>query len=195
MRGADLLGGVREIIQTEYFEHRKNPMEISDTLQTEKQLCTAYTRHCLTEKIRWHLQGACRKNYGGGMNMTMEELTTLLNVSPTSSDSLDAVILLDYCLTTSMAIVFTTNRFLETARLIYVEQQQADVCKALSDSQGSFRPSLSEVEAMLGNDWRPPLHVTVPGLSPQQFEFKARHFRDLTNESYVTDCAQIVVYY
>ena len=54
---------------------------------------------------------------------------------------------------------------------------------------------MSEVEALLGNDWRRPLHVTVPGLSPQQFEFEARHFRDLTTESYVTDCAQIVVYY
>ena len=52
-----------------------------------------------------------------------------------------------------------------------------------------------EVEALLGNDWRQPLHVTVPRLSPQQFEFEARHFRDLTTESYVTDCAQIVVYY
>ena len=75
------------------------------------------------------------------------------------------------------------------------EQILADVCKALSDSQGSFRPSMSEVEALLGNDWRQPLHVTVPGLSPQQFEFEARHFGDLTTESYVTDCAQIVVYH
>ena len=54
---------------------------------------------------------------------------------------------------------------------------------------------MSEVEALLGNEWRQPLHVTVPGLSPQQFEFEACHFRDLTTESYVTDCAQIVVYY
>ena len=53
------------------------------------------------------------------MNMTMEELTTLLNARPRSSDSSDEVIPLDYCLTPSMAIVFTTNRFLETARLIY----------------------------------------------------------------------------
>ena len=49
------------------------------------------------------------------------------------------------------------------------EQILADVCKALSDSQGSFRPSMLEVEALLGNDRRQPLHVTVPGLSPQQF--------------------------
>ena len=75
------------------------------------------------------------------------------------------------------------------------EQIMGDVCKALSDSQGSFRPSMSEVEALLGKDWRQPLHVTAPGLSPQQFEFEARHFRDLTTKSYVTDCAQIVVYY
>ena len=75
------------------------------------------------------------------------------------------------------------------------EQILADVCKALSDSQGSFRPSMSQVEALLGNNWRQPLHVTVPSLSPQQFEFELRHFRDLTTESYVADCAQIVVCY
>ena len=54
---------------------------------------------------------------------------------------------------------------------------------------------MSKVEALLGNDWRQPLHVTVPGLSLQQFEFEAHHFKDLTTKSYVTDCAQIVVYH
>ena len=75
------------------------------------------------------------------------------------------------------------------------EQILANVCKALSDSHGSFRPSLAEVEALLGDDWGPPLHATVPGPLAQQYEFEARHFRDLTSESYVTDGAQIVVYY
>ena len=71
----------------------------------------------------------------------------------------------------------------------------AEQILANDDSQGSFHPSMSEVEALLGNNWRRPLHVTVPGLSPQQFEFEARHFKDLTTENYVIDCAQIVVYY
>ena len=71
----------------------------------------------------------------------------------------------------------------------------AEQILADDDSQGSFHPSMSKVEALLGNSWRRPLHVTIPGLSPQQFEFEARHFKDLTTESYVTDCAQIVVYY
>ena len=44
-------------------------------------------------------------------------------------------------------------------------------------------------------DSHKPLHVTVPGSSPQQYEFEAHNFRDLTSESYVTDCATIVVYY
>ena len=64
----------------------------------------------------------------------------------------------------------------------------ADVWKALRDSQGSFRPFLSEVGAVVGNDRRPPLHVTILGLSPQQFEVDAHHFRDLTTMSYVTHC-------
>ena len=76
-----------------------------------------------------------------------------------------------------------------------VEEILADVCKALNDSQGLFRPSVTEVEALLGNDWGQPLYVTVPGSSPQSYEFEARHFKDLTTESYVIDCAQIVVYY
>ena len=48
---------------------------------------------------------------------------------------------------------------------------------------------------LLGNDWVQPLHVIVPRSSPPLFEFEARHFRDLTTKSYVTDCAHIVVYY
>ena len=32
------------------------------------------------------------------------------------------------------------------------QQTLAHVCKALSDSQGLFRPFMSEVEALLGND-------------------------------------------
>ena len=75
------------------------------------------------------------------------------------------------------------------------EEILADVCKALTDSQGLFCPSLSKVEAPRSNDWVHPLHAIVPRSSPQPFEFEARHFRDLTTESYVTDCAQIVVYY
>ena len=94
VRGTWLRAGVRDIIETEYFEHRKPPIEITDTLQAK--LCTAYTRHRLGEKIRWYLQGAYRKNYGGGgMSMTMEEFTTLLDAWPRSSDSPDEVILLD----------------------------------------------------------------------------------------------------
>ena len=69
------------------------------------------------------------------------------------------------------------------------------MCKALSGSHGSFCPSLSEGEALLGDDRGQPLHVTVPSSLPQRYKFEARHFRDLTFESYDTDCAGIVVYY
>ena len=69
------------------------------------------------------------------------------------------------------------------------------MCKALSDSQRSFRPSLSLVEALLGNDWGHPLHVTLTGSSPQRLESEVRHFTDLATEIYVTEYAQIMVYY
>ena len=55
------------------------------------------------------------------------------------------------------------------------EEILANVRKALSDSQGSFCPSLPEVEALLSNNWGQPLHVTVPVPSPQRFEFEACH--------------------
>ena len=74
------------------------------------------------------------------------------------------------------------------------EEILANVCKALSDSQRSFGPSLLEVETLLGKELGQALHVTVLGLLPQRFDFEARHFRDLPTESYVADCAQIVVY-
>ena len=59
--------GVREIIEVEYFEHRTPPMEITDTRHTKEKLFTDYTCNCLQEKIQWHLQGARRKSYGGGL--------------------------------------------------------------------------------------------------------------------------------
>ena len=61
------------------------------------------------------------------MNMTMQELTSLLMAWPRSSDSPDEVILLHYSLTPCMAIVFTIICFFETARLIYAQQQQVGI--------------------------------------------------------------------
>ena len=37
------------------------------------------------------------------------------------------------------------------------KQIMVDVCKALSDSHGSFRPFLPEAEALLGDDWAWPV--------------------------------------
>ena len=68
------------------------------------------------------------------------------------------------------------------------------MCKALNDSHGWFFSFLLEVEAPLGDNWGQPLHVTVLGSSVQQYEFQARHSRDLTTDSYVTYYAEIVVY-
>ena len=67
----------------------KSPFEIADTQHTKKKLCIDYTRNRLLEKIRCHLQGARQKKYDGGMNMTMEEFTTLLDAWPRRSDTRD----------------------------------------------------------------------------------------------------------
>ena len=57
------------------------------------------------------------------------------------------------------------------------------MCKALSGSHGSFCPSLSKVEALLGD-----------GLGHCS-RFVARHFRNLAAESYVTHYAEMVVFH
>ena len=75
------------------------------------------------------------------------------------------------------------------------EEILGDVCKALGDSHGSFRPSLSEVKALLGDNWGQILHAMVPCRFGFQYEFEAHHFRDLATESYGTNCVEIVVYY
>ena len=62
VRGAWLQAGVRETIETTYFD---------------KPLRKLMSNHP-TEKICWHLQGAHRKNYCGVMNMTLREFTTML---------------------------------------------------------------------------------------------------------------------
>ena len=123
-------------------------------------------------------------NVDGSSTSVAEALSTPLDLVPSSSNASGIVV----------AAPCGDHSTSPTGCSI-AEQILADVCKALSDSQGSFRPSMLEIEALLGNDWRQPLHVTVPGLSPQQFEFEAHHFRDLTTDSYVTDCAQLLVYY
>ena len=64
----------------------------------------------------------------------------------------------------------------------------------VTDSDGSFPQSLLEVEALFGYNWEP-LHVTVPGSSPQRYEQEARHFRDLMSNNYFTHCVEIVVHH
>ena len=53
------------------------------------------------------------------------QLCAILDAWPTSSQLPGEIILLDYKLNPFMAIVFCTNRFLETARLIFEECQRS----------------------------------------------------------------------
>ena len=70
------------------------------------------------------------------------------------------------------------------------EEIPVDVCKALR----LVSPILVRAR---GTAWQRLGAATTchSSRSPQQFEFEARHFRDLATKSYVTHCAQIVVYY
>ena len=60
-----------------------------------------------------------------GMRMTFQEFCAILDAWPTSSQLPDEVILLDYKLEPFMAFFFCTNRYLETARLIFEESQRS----------------------------------------------------------------------
>ena len=79
----------------------------------------------LQEKIRTFLQGCRRKRYSHGMNMIYQEFCAILEAWPTSSQLPDEVILLDYEMDPFTAIVFCTNFFLETSRLIFEECQRS----------------------------------------------------------------------
>ena len=52
---------------------------------------------------------------------------------------------------------------------------------------------LQHVESLLRDNWE--LDVIIPSSGSQLHRLKARHLRDVYTESYVTDNAEIVVYY
>ena len=54
---------------------------------------------------------------------------------------------------------------------------------------------MQHVESLLRDEWERPLDVIIPSSGSQQYTLEARHLRDVYSESYVTDGAEIVVYY
>ena len=71
----------------------------------------------------------------------------------------------------------------------------AVVCHALTHGPGSPTTQLQHVESLLRDDWERPLDVIIPSSGSQQYRLEACHLRDVYTESYVTDSAEIVVYY
>ena len=71
----------------------------------------------------------------------------------------------------------------------------AAVCHALTNGPGSPNAQLQHVESLLRDEWERPLDVIVPSSGSPQYMLEARHFRDVYSKSYVTDSAEIVVYY
>ena len=54
---------------------------------------------------------------------------------------------------------------------------------------------LQHFESLLRDDWERPLDMIIPSSGSQLYKLEARHLRDVYTESYVTDNAEIVVYY
>ena len=71
----------------------------------------------------------------------------------------------------------------------------AAMCHALTNGQGSPTAQLQDVESLLRDDCEQPLDVIIPSSGSQLYKMEARHLRDVYTESYVTDNAEIVVYY
>ena len=71
----------------------------------------------------------------------------------------------------------------------------AVVCHALTDGQGSPSAQLQDIESLLRDNWERPLDVIIPSSGSQPYTLEARHLRDVYTESYVTNNAEIVVYY
>ena len=71
----------------------------------------------------------------------------------------------------------------------------AAMCHALTNGPGSPTAQLQHVESLLRDEWERPLDVIIPSSGSQQYMLEARHLRDVYSKSYVTDAAEIVVYY
>ena len=71
----------------------------------------------------------------------------------------------------------------------------AAACHALTNGPGGPTAQLQHVESLLHDEWERPLDVIIPSSGSQQYKLEARHLRDVYSESYVTDTAEIVVYY
>ena len=80
-------------------------------------------------------------------------------------------------------------------RPVCVDDILAAVCHAPTNGPGSPTAQLQHVESLLRDEWERPLEVIIPTSRSQQYTLEARHLRDAYSKSYVTDSAEIVVYY
>ena len=80
-------------------------------------------------------------------------------------------------------------------RPVYGDDVLAALCHALTNAPRSRTAQLQHVESLLRDEWERPLDVIIPSSGSQQCKLEARHLRDVYSESYVTDSAEIVVYY
>ena len=71
----------------------------------------------------------------------------------------------------------------------------AAMCHALIDGQGCPTALLRDVESLLRDHWERPLGVIIPSSGSQLYKLEACHLRDGYTDSYVTNNAEIVVYY
>ena len=71
----------------------------------------------------------------------------------------------------------------------------AAVCHALTNGRGGPAAQLQHVESLPHDEWERPLDVIIPSSGSQQYKPEARHLRDVYSKSWVTDTAEIVVYY
>ena len=80
-------------------------------------------------------------------------------------------------------------------RLVCGDDVLAAVCHALTNGLGSPMAQLQHVESLFHDEWERPLDVIIPSSGSQQYRLEACHLRDVCSQSYVTDSAEIVVYY
>ena len=76
-----------------------------------------------------------------------------------------------------------------------IEMSRAGSCKSGRRRLRCPTAQLQHVESLLHDEWERPLDVIIPSSGSQQYKLEARHLRDVYSESYVTDTAEIVVYY
>ena len=120
--GSWLREGVREMVEAAHFDDSQAPNAIAKRVQGAGHL-KGWTRKKLRRHISEHLKNARFKRFGGGTQVTVGQLETILADLPTAPEGQesDSLLLIGKRLDPHMCLVFSTPAWLHNLRLQELE--------------------------------------------------------------------------